>query len=275
MTVQAYEPVLIGKGAFSKVYRVQDEEGSFYACKVTDAGAEAEGKKRAKGAVVGGTIRTMAEHEAEVMRRLPHHPIFPQYYESRQEGSCTYLVMEYCPGQSLEHILSQRGGLNPWQTGQIAVVLADGLRCMHEGSPSLIYRDLKAENIMIAPDGSVKLVDFGCVCEAGRTKSLAGTHGSSAPEQFDREALAFEESDVYALGKLMLRMLGEEPERGLRGRLFPDAETRERRRLMRIAYMATRTGRRDRIPDMRHFLMALAGEEKEADFSYAQKFESV
>ncbi len=191
------EPAAVGRGAFGSVYRVR-KDGRQYACKLAE-GAEA---------------RRLLRQEAALQRTLAH-PLFARYENVLEGQSCTLFLMEYVRGRDLDALLGRPGGKLPVrkiksekQAVRTAVQLAEGLQYLHTLPVPVLYRDLKPENIRITPAGGVKLLDLGCACrlfEAGRTR--AGSRGYAAPEQLGRiDALPGFYSDVYALGRLLLRM---------------------------------------------------------------------
>ncbi|MGD9375115.1 MAG: protein kinase [Anaerolineae bacterium] len=119
-----------------------------------------------------------------------------------------YLVMEFVPGQDLHRILEERGSL-PWpETLHIARQVAMALHHAHEYE--VVHRDIKPGNIMILPDGTVRVLDFGIA--RARTSphlTLAGFVGSpyyAAPEQGRGEQVDIR-ADIYSLGIVMYRML--------------------------------------------------------------------
>ena len=119
-----------------------------------------------------------------------------------------YLVMEFVQGQDLHRILEERGSL-PWpETLRTARQVAMALHHAHEYE--VVHRDIKPGNIMILPDGTVRVLDFGIA--RARTSphlTLAGFVGSpyyAAPEQGRGEQVDIR-ADIYSLGIVMYRML--------------------------------------------------------------------
>ncbi len=117
-------------------------------------------------------------------------------------GSSAYLVMELVPGQPLSAILRERGPLPPSETMSIVGQTALALQAAHERG--VIHRDIKPGNLMITPDGRVKVTDFGIARATDevpltQTGTVLGTSYYLAPEQAaGREVTAA--SDVYSLG---------------------------------------------------------------------------
>lgn len=189
---------LLGKGAFSEVYRAEDEEGRAYACKISS------------------NIRLL-EREAEAMRSILH-PLFPAFFGYWENGDLGCIVMEHVPGECLETMLRRRGAFCAGQVVRTGVELAEGLLYLHERGEGMLFRDVKPANIIVRQDGRVKLLDLGCICAKGvRTDSRAGTPGFCAPEQMEERSVLTESCDVYGLGRTLEAMLGgkDKKERGL------------------------------------------------------------
>lgn len=231
----------IGNGTFSKVVRVRDRvHNCFLACKVS------ENCER-------------AEREAKMLQEL-QHPLFPRYRGSRVSGEIHYLFMEDIPGRNVRELLNVRGRFSGRQAVAVALSLAQGLLYLHERSEPILFRDIKPDNVMLRQDGRVKLVDVGCACRKGIGTGIAGNRGYSAPEQFVGGEGIGEESDVYALGKLLFYMLtGEE-------HVSAEKIIRRRRKykrnvspgLLQVVLQMMQTKRDRRIPDMRTLIRRLA-----------------
>jgi serine/threonine-protein kinase len=117
-------------------------------------------------------------------------------------GKSAYLVMELVPGRPLSAILHERGPLPPGETMSLVGQAALALQAAHERG--IIHRDIKPGNLMITPDGRVKVTDFGIARATDevpltQTGTVLGTSYYLAPEQAaGREVTAA--SDVYSLG---------------------------------------------------------------------------
>lgn len=187
----------LGEGATAQVYLVRSpDDRKMYALKYSPH-----------------TDRLMAE--SAILGRL-HHPCFPCRIADGRTAEGAYLVMEYIPGITLQQLMEQYpAGMPERMAAGIGLDVAAGIAWMHRCQPALIYRDMKAANVMITPEGRARLVDLGAaVCGVGaQEKSCrAGTHGYSAPEQFWEGVKVTPACDVYGLGKLLAFMLtGQDP----------------------------------------------------------------
>ncbi|MFG6357852.1 MAG: serine/threonine protein kinase [Acetatifactor sp.] len=185
----------LGSGVTARVYRVQEKgTGRVCALKYSD---DAERLKA----------------EAVLLRGLSH-PCFPRWMGDGVLSEGAYLVMEYIPGMTLGRLMDKYpAGMPERAAAGIAREVAMGLACLHGSRPMYVYRDIKADNVMITPQGRARLVDLGAVCAAGaQGKVRAGTYGYSAPEQFWNGADISPACDVYGVGKLLAYMLtGQDP----------------------------------------------------------------
>ena len=126
-------------------------------------------------------------------------------------GNVYAVSMEYCPGQDLGHLLAERVKLPARDALNVAMQACAGLAAAH--AEEVIHRDIKPPNILIGPDHTVKIVDFGLACAqqlAGSrlTKSglLVGTPEYMAPELISGDSVDHR-VDIYSLGIVMYEML--------------------------------------------------------------------
>lgn len=138
------------------------------------------------------------------------HPNLAIIYDCVYENGNTYVVEEYIQGKTIADILTVEGTFTEHETIRIMKEVCEGLEVLHQQEPSLIHNDIKASNIMLREDGSVKLFDFDIsrIYKDGSSKNtrLMGTHEYAAPEHY-----GFGQSepctDIYSLGVTMHEML--------------------------------------------------------------------
>ena len=143
------------------------------------------------------------------------HPGVVTVYDAGADGPTRFIVMEYVPGRSLAEILSEREHkpLEPDEAADIAAQVADALSAAH--AAGIIHRDIKPGNIMIEPDGSVKVLDFGIARALDshtltQTATVLGTSAYMSPEQALGQPVDAR-SDIYSLGCVLYEMLTGEP----------------------------------------------------------------
>ena len=147
------------------------------------------------------------EREAALLATLSH-PAIPKIFDYFIEGERSYLIMEYIPGQDLESLLQQTGGMLPVEeVVGWALQICDVLHYLHSHNPPIIFRDLKPSNIMVDAQGRVFLVDFGIakLFQGGQRGTMVGTEGYSPPEQY--RGVADPRTDIYALGATLHHLL--------------------------------------------------------------------
>lgn len=148
--------------------------------------------------------------EARLTARV-EHPGVPAVFDAGAEGDRLYLVMQLMPGVDLADFLAQRGRLPIEWAAAIAAQIASVLAAAH--AVSLVHRDLKPRNIMIRPDGSVVVLDFGVaalldadITGITATGEALGSPAYMSPEQV-KGVQASPRSDLYALGCVMHELL--------------------------------------------------------------------
>jgi predicted ATPase len=193
----------IGAGGMGEVYRAQDPRlGREVALKL---------------------IRRSANDQDEALDRLLreaalasslNHPNIVTIYDTGVVGDDRYLAMELVEGSTLRTLSSQ--GIRIDRSIHIARQIAEALAVAHVAG--IIHRDIKPDNVMVRPDGYVKLLDFGLArqheVEATVTATghgtdpgmVIGTVGYMAPEQARGEPVA-PEADIFAFGVLLYEMV--------------------------------------------------------------------
>ncbi|TDU83152.1 serine/threonine protein kinase [Kribbella voronezhensis] len=149
--------------------------------------------------------------ESRITARL-EHPGIPAVYDVGTDDGRPYLVMQRINGTTLADVVAESGALPVGWVAAIAAQICAVLTVAHRAS--LVHRDLKPGNVMLCPDGTVKVLDFGLavaldlrdISEITRTGQTIGTPAYMAPEQV-MAALSGPQSDLYALGCTMHEML--------------------------------------------------------------------
>ncbi len=122
-----------------------------------------------------------------------------------------YTVMPYYQGELLETRLARRPAIALEEGRNIAIKLARAVAALHRAD--IIHRDIKPDNVILEPEGSLKLIDLGVVRVPGledtAPENIPGTRAYMAPEMFDGEA-GNEATDIYALGVTMFRAFTSE-----------------------------------------------------------------
>jgi len=152
------------------------------------------------------------EREARAAAAL-NHPAVVAVYDTGADETSRFIVMELIAGRSLEAIVRDEGPLDPDRAAGIAARVADALAAAH--AAGIVHRDIKPANVMVAEDGSVKVLDFGIARAMDGTTltqnaAMLGTAAYMAPEQALGEP-ADERSDIYSLGCVLYALLAGRP----------------------------------------------------------------
>jgi len=180
----------IGTGGMADVYKAVDEVlGRTVAVKVMHA-------RYASDPSFAARFRQEAQAAANLVS-----PNIVNMYDWGADGDTYYMVMEYVRGNDLKSIIQQKGSLSSAKVADIGAQVCAGLSVAH--GYDIIHRDIKPHNIMVQPDGSVKVMDFG-IARAGNTTmthtgSVLGTAHYVSPEQAQGKEL-HATSDLYSLG---------------------------------------------------------------------------
>lgn len=153
--------------------------------------------------------------ETDMLKRL-HHPNIPSIIDVVEDDERFLIVMDYIEGNSLQKALMDYGAQPQEEVIEWTKQLCDALGYLHSRKPPIIYRDMKPANVMLKPDGTVSLIDFGTAREykVGSTgdTSVLGTKGYAAPEQYGGQGQTDARTDIYCLGATMHHLLtGQDP----------------------------------------------------------------
>jgi serine/threonine-protein kinase len=153
------------------------------------------------------------EREAELSTQLNHPNIVRGFDQGRDEATGRYyLVLEFVDGPSAQDILNRSGRMSVSDVVHIGLALAKALKHLHDRY--FIHRDIKPDNILLAPNGDAKLTDLGLVKwgEPKGTRLTAhaegfGTSHYMPPEQIANAHFVDERSDIFALGATLYHLL--------------------------------------------------------------------
>jgi serine/threonine-protein kinase len=191
---------ILGRGGMASVYRARD--------------AELERPV---------AVKVLAEHladqpafhdrflrEARLAAQLSH-PNIVQVFDVGEEDGSPFIVMECVEGSTLADELKERGRLEPEEVVDLALQICGGLE--HAHAAGLVHRDIKPQNLLRRPDGTVKIADFGIARAAEATRltqmgSVLGTAAYLSPEQALGEEVTAA-ADLYSLGCVLYELLTE------------------------------------------------------------------
>jgi serine/threonine protein kinase len=196
----------VGQGGMGAVYQAQDSRlgNRLVAVKEFDPAQPQLSAQDRQAALQA------FQQEAAILSGLSH-PGLTAVYDYFLENNKFYLVMEFVQGETLA--LAWRRAGQRFAEAQVvawAEELCAVLGYLHGQQPPVIFRDLKPDNIIVQPNGRLKLIDFGIARHftPGKTSDTTkfGTPGYAAPEQYG-QGQTDARSDIYALGVVMHQLL--------------------------------------------------------------------
>ena len=202
---------IIGRGGMSSVWRGRDQV------------LERDVALKPLGLLPGQDAPDLAraEREARLAARLDHAHVVAVFDLLEDDGE-QWLVMEHVNGRNLAQLVADRGPLPPDSAARLLGQAADALAAAHRAG--IVHRDVKPSNILVTPEGQVKLTDFGIARAYSdptltATGLMTGSPAYLAPEVASgRPATAA--SDVWALGATLFHALTGEPPYDTRGNVM-------------------------------------------------------
>ncbi len=201
----------VGRGGMSIVYLARDNRlNKQWAVKEI----KNDGSKSTK------TLLKGLEREANILKNVDH-PVLPRIVDIINQEGTIYVVMDFIEGTTIQDRLKKEGAQPQDLVIEWGLQLASALDYLHNMNPPVIYRDMKPSNVMIKPEGGVKLIDFGTakeyIVENNADTTALGTRGYAAPEQFgDAQGRGIYKTDartdIYNLGATLYHIVtGKNP----------------------------------------------------------------
>lgn len=151
------------------------------------------------------------ERGAKLLKDLTHEQVvgLQDYF---MENGKAYLVMEYVKGETLRDKIARDGALSIDEVKSLGAQLCDILTYLHQREVPVIHCDFAPDNLIVTPDGGIKLIDFDVarVVDSKAHTFIAGRPSYTPPEQFRGQPTT--QSDLFALGAIIYYLLkGEDP----------------------------------------------------------------
>ena len=183
----------VGNGGMASVFRAQDQ--------VLDRTVAV--KIMLPQYAGDATFAARFKQEAQAAAGL-QSPYIVGVYDWGKDGDTYYIVMEYLRGTDLKSGIRSHGALDPKKVAQIGSQICGALSVAHKHE--IIHRDIKPQNIMVLPDGNIKVMDFGIAraknSHLTQDNNVLGTAHYVSPEQTRGQDLG-PTSDIYSLGVVM------------------------------------------------------------------------
>ena len=191
----------IDGGGMSKVYLARD-------IRLNKQWAVKEIRKDAGGRNTAINVQS-AIAEANMIKQLDHNAIV-RIVDIIDKPDVIYIIEDFIEGFTLEKVFLDKGVQSQEDVIKWGIQVCDALDYLHNRKPPIIYRDMKPANIMLKPDGNIKLIDFGIAREYKDNKSrdtvVLGTREYAAPEQYGG-GQTDARTDIYCLGMTMYELL--------------------------------------------------------------------
>ncbi len=189
----------VGAGGMGSVYRALDtRHDEVRAIKLLNPGVARS-----------STVRERFRREADILSRLDHTHIV-KVHDFRDEDGVAYLVMDYVEGGSLKDWVIRNGPMPSMLAAQALLEVCSALEATH--AAGIVHRDVKPANVLVASDGSCRVVDFGIArldspSELTRQGMRMGTIGFMSPEQQRSARDVDHRADIFGLGASLYALL--------------------------------------------------------------------
>jgi hypothetical protein len=190
-------------GGFSAIYLARSVEGKFVVLKESNFPASNDETAKAS---------QLFEREASILSKIDH-PNISRVIDYFVENSRHYLVMAHIEGIDLNRLTTLSGQHSEPSILNWASQLAEAISYLHSQTPPVVHRDIAPDNLILKPDGTLMLIDFGAAKEIVQecTGTVVGKQSFMAPEQFQGKPCL--RSDVYSFGATLYFLLtGKNPE---------------------------------------------------------------
>ena len=193
---------LIGSGGMTEVYLALDTRlNKPWAVKIFRNGLNKD----------SDLVKNMLLNEANMIKSL-NHPAIPRLVDVINTYEYLAVVMDYVEGETLENIVKEFGAQPVEQVLDWAKQLCDVLGYLHSQNPPIFYLDMKPANVILQPNGNIKIIDFGIMRLNNQPNLMKntcnlGTLGYVAPDNLAGSGYADPRSDIYSLGVTIHRLL--------------------------------------------------------------------
>jgi len=199
---------VLGRGGMAEVHRGRDLR----------LGREVAVKVLRSDLARDPSFQVRFRREAQAAASL-NHPAIVAVYDTGEDrtttGATPYIVMEYVEGETLRDVIRREGHLSPERAMSLAADICGALDFSHRNG--IVHRDVKPGNVMITPQGTVKVMDFGiarAVSDSAATMTstaaVIGTAQYLSPEQARGDSVDAR-SDVYSMGCLLYELVTGAP----------------------------------------------------------------
>lgn len=202
---------IVGKGGMSTVYQARD---------LTNQKLLAIKDVERTGRDDNQLVEQSLAGEGRMLKQLSN-PHLPKIYEIIENADNFMLVMDFIEGESLDKVIAREGAQSVDRVLYWGMQICEVFHYLHNQPTPIIYRDMKPANVILKPDGTLTMIDFG----TARTQKIGvamqadticiGTEGFAAPEQFGGIGQSDARTDIFCLGATLYNMVtGRSPTAG-------------------------------------------------------------
>ncbi|MBG86459.1 MAG: hypothetical protein CMO80_06105 [Verrucomicrobiales bacterium] len=215
---------LINKGGMSEIWTATDEDGQHFAVRRIQSGL--------KGGFFKSSEEKTFENGCKILQAVHDHPYVIDYLDHGRIQKRPYLLMQYVEGANLKQLIGRHDPVLSEFLGNILIDTAEGLDHIHD--QGYMHLDIKPENVMVTPNGDIRICDFDLALPRPKKpikrKTNAGTAAYMAPEQLMKQPLDHR-ADIFSFGVMMYEILtfrkpydGDTVEEVLRRQMDPKYE---------------------------------------------------
>ena len=210
----------LGQGGFGITYKARDESLKIEVCvkELFVGGSSTRGEKNSVisqplAGIPFSDFKKKFIKEATELARF-NHPKIVRVLDVFEDNRTAYFVMEYIEGQTLKDIVQSSGALNRRRAIAVMGQLLDAVEEVHRKGK--LHRDIKPDNVLLAENDQLVLIDFGSARNFSEGKTMTQTTlltpGYAPMEQYKEKATRTQASDIYSLGATMYFLLtGNKP----------------------------------------------------------------
>lgn len=194
---------IVGKGGMSTVYQARD---------LTNQNLLAVKDVERSGQTADRVVEQSLGAEGKMLKQLSN-PHLPKIYDIIENTENFMLVMDFIEGESLDKVIAREGPQSPERVCYWGMQICEVFDYLHKQPKPIIYRDMKPANLILKPDGTLMMIDFGTArtqkddVVMAQDTTCIGTAGFAAPEQYGGSGQSTARTDIFCLGATLYNMI--------------------------------------------------------------------
>lgn len=194
---------IVGKGGMSTVYQARD---------LTNQNLLAIKDVERTGQEANQVVEQSLGAEGKMLKQLTN-PHLPKIYDIIENPENFMLVMDFIEGESLDKVIAREGPQSPERVCYWGMQICEVFDYLHNQPKPIIYRDMKPANLILKPDGTLMMIDFGTArtqkddVVMAQDTTCIGTAGFAAPEQYGGSGQSTARTDIFCLGATLYNMI--------------------------------------------------------------------